>query len=125
MFLTTGIAIHNLDHFAKFEVGPISKNGIYPVRAYYPNSERYETLYANTNIDHCWEYLHKLEHLTNAQEIDMHSVCECDEEPDVDDSVDYTILEEERLNAWAEERDRLEAQGCGDAPEVAWERINQ
>ena len=75
MFLSTGTRIYNLHHFAQFEVGPVSEQGIYPVRAYYPDSEQYETLYANTNIDHCWEYLHKLEHIVDAKEVDMHSTC--------------------------------------------------
>ena len=115
MFLSTGTQIYNLHHFAQFEVGPVSEQGIYPVRAYYPDSERYETLYANTNIDHCWEYLHKLEHLLNAQEVDLRSACPCEdtrsyqpndagvvteiveiiEEPDVDDSVDHTIPDDQ------------------------------
>ena len=85
MFLSTGQHIYNLSQFAKFEVGSISKNGIYPVRAYYPDGERFEVLYANTNVDHCYEYLHKLEHLTNAQEVDLRSACECyDEPPDME-----------------------------------------
>ena len=79
MFLSTGTEIHNLDQFAKFGVGPISKQGIYPVQAFYPDSDRYETLYANTNIDHCWEFLHKLGHLVNAQEVDLRSACDCHE----------------------------------------------
>ena len=128
MFLSTGTRIYNLHHFAQFEVGPVSEQGIYPVRAYYPDSERYETLYANTNIDHCWEYLHKLEHLLNAKEVDMHSTCACEdtrsyeppadevveefpvphrllqpvseiveiiEEPEVDDSVDHTVPDDQ------------------------------
>ena len=77
MFLSTGTRIHNLDHFARFEVGPISEQGIYPVRAYYPDGERYETLYANTNIDHCYEYLHKLGNLVDAQEVDLRIACDC------------------------------------------------
>ena len=125
MFLSTGTQIHNLDHFARFGVGPISENGIYPVRAYYPDGERYETLYANTNIDHCWEYLHKLEHIVDAKEVDMRSACACEDtrsyeppadkvveefsvpqsvseiveiihdEPDVDDSVDHTVPDDQ------------------------------
>ena len=125
MFLSTGTRIYNLHHFAHFEVGGVSEQGIYPVRAYYPDSERYETLYANTNIDHCWEYLHKLEHLVDAKEVDMHSPCGCEDtrsyeppadevveelsvpqsvseivqiihdEPEVDDSVDHTIPDDQ------------------------------
>lgn len=89
MFLAANsIAIYNLNHFAKFEVGPISKNGIYPVRAYYPDGERYETLYANTNIEHCYEYLHKFEHLTNAKEVDLRSACACEAESVVTEIVE-------------------------------------
>ena len=125
MFLSTGTRIYNLDQFARFEVGPISEHGIYPVRAYYPDGERYETLYANTNIDHCWEYLHKLEHIVDAKEVDMRSACACEDtrsyeppadkvveefsvpqsvseiveiihdEPDVDDSVDHTVPDDQ------------------------------
>ena len=115
MFLSTGTRIYNLHHFAHFEVGAVSEQGIYPVRAYYPDSERYETLYANTNINHCWEYLHKLEHLLNAQEVDLRSACPCEdtrsyqpndagvvteiveiiEEPEVDDSVDHTVPDDQ------------------------------
>ena len=28
------------------------------------------------------------------------------------------------IDDWNEERERLEAEGCGDAPEAAWERVN-
>ena len=115
MFLSTGTRIYNLDQFAHFEVGGVSAQGIHPVRAYYPDSERYETLYANTNIDHCWEYLHKLGHIVDAKEVDMRSACACEDtrsyeppadevvtetveiigEPEVDDSVDHTIPDDQ------------------------------
>ena len=94
MFLSTATRILNLDRFAHFDVGGESSQGIYPVRAFYPDSDRHETLYANTNIEHCWEYLHKLEHLINAQEVDLRSACIC-EEPEIDDSVDHTIPDDQ------------------------------
>lgn len=89
MFLSTGTEIHDVRQFGKFEVG--LKNGIWAVKAHYKQSDQYETLYANTNPDHCYEYLHKLEHLLNAQQVDMHAICECEEPPSVDASVDHTI----------------------------------
>ena len=79
MFLDTGSTIYDLSQFAKYDVGAASKTtGIYPVRAFYPDSDNYEVLYAQTNSDHCWEFLHKLGHLLNAQEVDLRSACDCE-----------------------------------------------
>ena len=79
MFLDCTTRLFNLSRFSTFDVGPRSKAGLYPVRAFYPDSDRYEILYAQVNIDHCYEYLHKLAHLTNAKAVDMHTICECED----------------------------------------------
>ena len=122
MFLSTGTQIYDVSEFGKFEVG--LKQGIWTVKAHYKHSDQYETLYANTNPDHCYEYLHKLGHLIDAKEVDIRAACECDEPPEADDSVDHTIPDDQRINAWQAEHDRLQAEGCGDANETAWERVN-
>ena len=80
MFLDTGTRLFNLDHFSRFDVGSASEtsSGAYPVRAFYADSNKFEVIAAYMNLDHCYEFLHKLSHLTDAVQVDMHSHCGCD-----------------------------------------------
>ena len=69
MTITDEITTYNLDHFAKFEVGSPSEIGIYPVLAFYPNSDQHETLYANTDKRNCQLFIERLSTMLNAKSV--------------------------------------------------------
>ena len=71
MIIKDANRIYDTAKFSKYEVGAKSESGIYPVKAYYPDSENFEVLYANTNISHCYSYLEALGNLLEAKNVNF------------------------------------------------------